>query len=174
MNIKHIVAALLIVSSASIASAQTTATATQKFKVIVPANISITAPANVVITHDQTDNDQAFPPQQWTVRGNTLAGVAVSFSTQSPFVHTTDPTFKRDAQLSLGVGPTTGPATWNITTASDATNYLNADDTATVTASSSGIGKAVFQVNMKFLTNGFGTFAAGDYESTVVGTVTSN
>ncbi len=40
-------------------SAQTTAT--QKFTVSVPTSISITAPANVAITHNETDSNQAFP-----------------------------------------------------------------------------------------------------------------
>ncbi len=172
MNIKYIVAALFAVSSASTAMAQTTAT--QKFKVIVPANISITAPSDVVITHDQTESDQTFPAQQWVVKGNSLAGVAVSFSTNTAFVHKTDSTFKRDAQLGLAVASSTGPATWTVGQAADTTNYVGSDGVATVSASSNGVGKATFDLTMKFVTNGFGSFAAGDYESTVTGTVTAN
>ncbi len=171
MNLKHIAAGLLILSSASTAIAQTSGT--QTFKVIVPANISITAPSNVVITHDQTEADQAFPAQQWIVKGNSLAGVNVSFSTNTAFVHKTDSTFKRNAQLGLAVASSVGPATWTVASAADTTDYINSDEVATVAASSNGVGKATFDLTMKFVTDGFGSFAAGDYESTVTGTVTA-
>jgi hypothetical protein len=172
MNIKYIVAALLVVSSASTAMAQTTGT--QKFKVIVPTNVQITAPSNVVITHDQTEADQSFPAQQWIVRGNTLAGCSVSFSTNTAFIHTVDTSFKRDAQLGLALNTKTGPATWTVSQASDTTNYVGSDEVATVVASSNGVGRGTFDLSMKFVTNGFGSFAAGDYETTVTGTVTAN
>jgi hypothetical protein len=172
MNLKCLFAALLVVSSASSAMAQTSAV--QNFRVVVPTNISITAPTNAVITHDQSDDNQQFPAQQWVVRGNTLAGVAVSISTNTPFVNTTDPSFKRDAQLALAVNGTVGPAVWTVGQALDTTNYVAEDGVATVTASSNGVGRATLDLTMRFLTNGFGTFAAGDYQSTVTGTVTAN
>jgi hypothetical protein len=172
MNFKITFAALLVVSFASSAMAQTSGT--QRFQVVVPTNISITPPSDATITHDESENNQQFPAQQWVVRGNTLAGVAVSISTASPFVHTTDPTFKRDAQLALSVNGTVGPATWTLGQALDTTNYIANDGVATVTVASNGVGRATLDLTMRFLTNGFGTFAAGNYESTVTGTVTAN
>ena len=41
-------------------------------------------------------------------------------------------------------------------------------------AASNGVGRASFNLNVKFITDGFGSFAAGDYETTVTGTVTEN
>ena len=171
MKPQQIFAALFVVTLASNAMAQTTGS--QKFKVIVPTNISITPPADATITHDQSENNQAFPAQQWVVKGNTLTGVTVSFATGSAFVHTTDNTFKRNASLGLAVASNQGPATWNVTKASDATDYANADGVATVQAESNGVGRATFNLNVSFVTDGFGSFAAGNYESTVVGTVTA-
>lgn len=153
-------------------SAQTTAT--QKFTVSVPTSISITAPANVSLTHNETDSNQSFPAQQWVVKGNTLNGVTVSFSTGSAFVHTTDNSFKRNAQLGLSVASNTGPATWNVTQASDVTDYANNDGVATVQATSNGVGRANFNLAVTFVTDTYGTFAAGNYETTVTGTVTAN
>lgn len=151
-------------------------TASQKFTVNVPANISITSPSDVVITHDESDDDQAFAPQTWTVKGNTLAGVNVSFSTDQAFTHTTDSSFKRDAQLGLSLSSSNGPATWTIGTASDTTDYANAtpDEVATVAASSDGVGSADFDLAVTFITDTFGSFASGAYETTVTGTVSSN
>jgi hypothetical protein len=149
-------------------------TATQKFTVSVPTNISITAPANVALTHNETDSDQAFPAQQWVVKGNSRQGVTVSFSTGSAFVHTTDNTFKRNAQLALSVGSSTGPATWTINQGTDVTDYAGGDGVATVQASSNNVGRANFNLAVTFITDTFGTFASGDYETTVTGTVTAN
>ncbi|MEN1681103.1 MAG: hypothetical protein AAGJ46_16065 [Planctomycetota bacterium] len=50
--------------------------ASQNYRVTAPTNLSITATPDATITHD----DRAFAPKQWTVRGNTLAGVSVSFA----------------------------------------------------------------------------------------------
>jgi len=157
---------------ASTLFAQTTAS--QQFTVTVPTSISITAPSDVVITHNESDNDLAFPSQSWVVRGNTTAGVSVSFSTDQAFTHTTDSSFQRDAQLGLAVGSSAGPATWTVGTASDTTDYDNGDGVATVQALSNGVGSANFDLAVTFVTDIYGSFAAGDYETTVTGTVSSN
>ena len=172
MYLKYALAALLFASSAATAMAATTAS--QKFTVNVPSNISITAPPNISITHDESDNDQSFAAQLWTVKGNTLNGVSVSISTGSHFQHTTDTGSKRDAQLDLSVNSSVGPAAWTTPQASDVTDYANNDGVATVQAASDGVGRADLDLVVTFITDGFGTFAAGDYETTVTGTVTAN
>ncbi|MCA9194219.1 MAG: hypothetical protein KDB03_20765 [Planctomycetales bacterium] len=166
-------ALVLTLLVAGVASAQQSQTDSQGFKVIVPANISITAPDAVELTHDQSDNNQTFPAQSWIVKGNLLNGVNVSFATASPFVHTSG-NFKRDAGLALALGTTQGPATWTITTPTDATNYGNSVDSASVAASSNGVGRADLDLTVTFVTEQFGIFAAGDYNLTVVGTVAGN
>jgi hypothetical protein len=85
----------------SLAFAQTSGN--QTYRVVVPTSVSITAPTEAVITHDQSDNPQAFPVQSWIVKGNSRNGVTVNFSTLTPFVHTEDNSFKRDALLSLAM-----------------------------------------------------------------------
>ncbi|MFK8113659.1 MAG: hypothetical protein AB8B91_15765 [Rubripirellula sp.] len=172
MNFKYAFAALLLASTATTAMAQTTGS--QKFTVTVPSAISIVAPANVSLTHDETENNQAFPAQQWVVKGNSLAGVTVSFSTGSAFQHITDANAKRDASLGLAVNSSVGAAAWTVNQASDTTDYANNDGIATVQASSNGFGRANLDVSVSFITDEFGSFPAGDYETTVTGTVTAN
>lgn len=172
MNARISLFALAALFVATQANAQTSAS--QKYTVTVPTNISITAPADVAITHDETDADQAFPAQQWTVKGNVLAGVSVSFSTGTAFTHTTDASFKRDAKLDLSVASNNGPGSWTVSQASDQTDYDNSDEVATVQAASDGVGRATFDLAVSFITEEFGTFAAGDYDTTVTGTVTAN
>jgi hypothetical protein len=166
---------ILLCSLASLACLSSTlhaqTTGTQNFTVSVPSSISITAPTAASITHDQTDNPQAFPAQTWLVKGNNLAGVNVTFETGSAFVHATDNSFKRNAKLDLAVGTTQGPATWTVGTATDTTNYASNDGVAQVTASSNGVGRANLNLTVSFLTEEFGTFAAGNYVTTVTGTV---
>ena len=155
-------------------SASAQVSATQTFIVRVPASISITAPSNVVLTHDQSDNVQTFPNQQWTVKGNVQNGVLVTFATNQPFTHTVNNTFKRDAKLNLALASTQGPASWNITKVTDTTNYVAGVNVAAVQASSTGVGRATFNLGVSFITDAYGTFAAGDYETVVTGTVTAN
>ncbi len=162
----------IAVSVCGTASAATTAS--QGFTVVVPQNITITAPPAVSLTHDQTDSPQAFPPQSWTVKGNSNAGVNVVFATSDAFTHVTNPTFKRNAKLGLALGAVQGPATWSVGVAEDTTDFASNDGVAQVTASSSGVGRASFNLSVTFITEEFGIFAAGDYTTTVVGTVAAN
>jgi hypothetical protein len=157
---------------ASNASAQTTKA--QKFTVTVPTNLSITSPVDAAITHDETNANQPFPSQAWTVVGNSVAGVTVSFSTGSAFVHATDPSYKRNAQLGLAVTTSSGPATWTVGQATDVTDYDNSDNVATVSASSNGTASATFGLTVNFITGTYGSFPSGSYATTVTGTVTAN
>lgn len=168
------VASVVVVLSMLTSSGSAATTGSQTFTVVVPTNISITAPVAATLTHDQTDNPQAFPAQTWTVKGNSSAGVNVAFATTTAFTHATLPTFKRNAKLNLAVGTTQGPATWTVGVAQDQTNYGTNDGVAQVTASSSGVGRANFDLSVTFVTEEFGVFAAGDYSTTVVGTVAAN
>ena len=161
----------VLIGSATTVMAQTDS---QKFTVVVPSNLSITAPADISITHDESDADQTFATQQWVVKGNELNGVSVSFATDQAFKHSTEPTYKRNVKLDLSVASSLGPATWSISQATDTTDYIGADEVATVAASSNGVGRATFDLAVTFITDSFGTFASGNYETTVTGTVTSN
>jgi hypothetical protein len=163
------VVAVFVLAPSSV-HAQTTAS--QTYTVVVPTSVSITAPAAASLTHDQTDNPQAFPAQTWIVRGNSRNGMNVSFTTDS-FIHTTDPTFKRNSRLDLTVGTTQGPANWSVGVPTSSSNY-GTSTPATVTATSTGVGRATMNLVVSFLTEEYGSFAAGSYLATVVGTVAAN
>lgn len=165
-------AGLFVAISTATVHGQTTDS--QKFTVTVPTSIAIIAPENVSLVHDESENDQTFPPQSWVVKGNSTSGVTATFATAQPFVHTLDSTQKRDVQLGLSVGSSVGGATWTLGQASDTTDYAGNDDVASVQVSSDGFGSANMDVSVTFVTNGFGTFLAGEYDTTVTGTVTAN
>ncbi len=148
-------------------------TGQQAFRVVVPSNASVSAPpAEQQLVHDESNEAQAFLPQQWTVRGNTDAGVSVTFEATTPFRHTTQPNFERDVALALSVDSVSGPASWTITAESAESNYAAGNSTAIVSAGSNGVGRARLSLSVSFITDNFGTFATGDYLTTVVGTVT--
>jgi hypothetical protein len=149
-------------------------TANQTLKVIVPTSVSISAPSAATITHNETNSAQAFPAQQWVVKGNAKSGVNVSFSTGSAFVNKDDATQKRDAKLTLAIGDTAGPGTWTLGNPSDTTDYSKNDEVAQVTASSNGVGRANLNLTVEFQTVEYGLFAAGEYSTVITGTVAAN
>lgn len=172
MSIVRISKYLLILPfafSASAAFAQSSGS--QTFTVTVPQSISITAPSAAVLTHDQTDAAQTFQPQTWVVRGNARNGVNVTFSTAQPFIHSEDNSFKRDARLTLALGTSQGPATWVLGTSTDTTDFGTGDGVATVTAGSNGVGRSNLSLTVAFLTQDYGLVAAGNYVTTVTGTI---
>ena len=163
-----------VVCSSQSAFAQLQSTDTQRFVVAVPRNVLITAPADILIVHDETDNDQVFPPQQWYVRGNVVTGVTTTFEVTQPFIHSIDPAFERDAQIDIAIASTLGPASWNVDVASDVTDYAAGDDQALTQISSNFVGHAFVDVTVTFRTVAFAQILAGDYDTFVLGTVTEN
>ena len=150
---------------------------TQRFRVAVPVALAIQSPANqVTITHDETDNNQVFPPQAWQVQANAIAGATVQFSTNHSFWNASDNTFRRDARLELAIGSSDAAAAWNVTLGSDETDYAAVvpDEVATVEAVSARPGDASFNLTVTFLTGDHSTLASGVYRMRVTGTITAN
>ena len=162
------VAALVLSSSVSFAQ-----TDTQLYTITVPTVLQITAPTAATLTHDATDDDQAFSAETWVVEGNSTTGVNVSFATGTAFVHSSG-NYKRDVQLDVAVDSATGPGTWTVDTATDVTDYTNSDEVATVAVSSDDAGLANINLTVTFKTGDFSLFAAGDYTTTITGTVAAN
>jgi len=164
----------VLCSSQSVFAQKLTSTDTHRFVVAVPRNVLITAPVDILIVHDGTDNDQVFPPQTWYVRGNVTTGVTTTFRVTQPFIHSIDPTFMRDAQLDIAIASTLGPASWNVDVPTDVTNYATGDNDATVQISSNFVGHAFANLTVTFKTVAFAQVLAGDYDTIVTGTVTEN
>lgn len=160
----------LFILCASIAFGQN---ADQSYKVVVPQSITITSPTAVQLTHDQTDNKQVFPAQAWVIRGNNRNGVDVKLEVATPFVNTQDSSSKVDAEMALSIASTQGAATWSVTKPTDKTNVASNDNDAFVTATSNGVGRANLSLSVTFAAKEWGSYASGEYVTTVVGTVTA-
>jgi len=134
-----IVAVLLAILPAA---AHAQSSAAQRFSVFVPTSVRTMAPAIAGMTYNPTVHSNSFSAQTWTVQGNSIAGINVSFATQSPFVNTANPNWKRDVKLNLGLETTQGPASWTIEVDQSSTDYLTHDIPAIVNATSTGFGLA--------------------------------
>ena len=166
-------AAILLASS--VVHAQT---GTQRFRVNVPSNMTITAPANPgALPHPENDSDVTFGAETWDVLANNRTGATVVFSTTTPFQHETlGAAFERDVKLDLAINSSSGPANWALDTSSDQTDYAAtpADDDSAVQASSDAPGKASFDLTVTFLTVQWDTLVDGNYDVIVTGTLSAN
>ena len=166
------VALSLLILTTNLAFSQ--ANDTTVFTVTAPVVLTVTAPAATAgITHDETDNDNAFPVQSWTVAQNGHSGASISFATDQAFTNTVTSSFKRDCKLDLALASSDTGSGWAVTTASDQTDYGSADGVATVAAASTAPGDAAFNLTVTFITVDWSTMASGDYDLTVTGTITS-
>lgn len=184
MNIKGLlkfVSAMAVAASCQMAMAQTTDT--QRFTVTVPSTLSIIAPADQSLIHDTTDGDQVFAPgpltaDHWAVQCNSGAGATVNLTTSTPFTHTGNSSYKRDAKLDLIISSTDnnggGSPVWAVSTGSDQTDYVGSDNDASVQATSAAPGKATLALSVTFITDTYSTLLEGDYVVDVVGTIASN
>lgn len=164
---------LLIISASSVFVSNAKAqSASQAYRVVVPSKVAITQPSEAIIEHSETDVDRPFPTQEWVINSSLLTGISVSFETVSAFTHTEEPTSKIDVQLNLDVASSTGPAVWSVSNNQDSTHVSQSDENAKVSATSTGVGQASFNLNVKLLGND--SVAAGNYEMAVVGTVVAN
>jgi hypothetical protein len=166
--------AIAALSFSTSAQAQLQITDTETFRVRIQSLFSINAPGpEVVLTHDESNNDQAFPTQTWLVTSNNATGATVTFATDQAFTHTADISYKRDASLGLSIASGTGNA-WTVNVASAQTDYANGDEVVVVSADSNRAGAASFLLDVSFIEETFTDLAAGDYEMTVTGTLSAN
>ena len=170
---KLIVPAALALVALSVSNVSAQVSDDQLFRVTVGPSVTITAPTtDPVITHDETDNDQDFAAQNWTITCNNATGANVSFETDQAFTHTSDGSYKRDASLNLT--KVSGDA-WTVTTSDATTDYDGpTGEVVSVGAASTTAGAASFNLNVSFVEETFTDLAAGDYEMTVTGTLTPN
>ena len=143
----------------------------QKFTLTVAPTLTITAPADVPKTHDTTDANQTFDPQNWAVTCNNGAGATVAFSITT----FSNGSAVRDSSLTVSVASSDqATANWQVTTVgAQSTDNVNSVNTATVNADSDGPGNATFTVNVTFIDSDYSVLPAGDYVATVTGTLTA-
>lgn len=142
----------------------------QKFVVTVPTKTSVTTPPEAQIIHDLSDTKQAFAAQIWSLSSNSPMGMVVDFSIEHPFIHDQDPSAKSDAELSIQVGQSQGPANWVASQPVDSTAHAASDNDAVVQVASNAIGSAEVALQVSFL-NRETDLQTGNYSTTVYCTI---
>jgi hypothetical protein len=155
-------------------AAEPAARATQRFVVHIPPKATIVAPQDMELVHDGTDAPQQFPAQNWQVAGSFPSGLTVGFSTDGAFQNRKEAEVQRDVLLGLSVGASAGAGSWVVVVAQDRSRYAVGDPTALVRAESDGPGRADLLLNVLFLTGDRRDLQPGDYELTVMATVSAN
>ncbi len=150
-------------------------TAMQSFVVTVPPTIHVVAPVETVVTGPAEANAvtgaRVFAAQLWTVVANTPAGATVQYAVDEPFTHDSDPSIQADVALSIAVVTQNGPASWNVTQASDTTSHRSGDDAAMVQVTADNAGTAQIGLSVTFAPSSPDAVAVGTYTASVVCTI---
>lgn len=147
----------------------------QAYTVYIPPAMSLRAlrPDQVQI-HPETPGDLTFTNSVWWARTASATGSTIRFATDTPFLNVTNPGYERDVRLHtprMFGSPWSG---WAYDTPTDQTDYASGDDDAAVQISGTGPGLALIYLEVTFITGDVTTLGGGDYEVTVVGTITAN
>ncbi len=147
--------------------------ARRTFVVHVPPRVSIQSPANApIMILPPSQARVEFAQQDWEMATNSHSGATIQFVTEHSFHNQTD--VRRDAQLELKLLSQSKYGTWKVVRPSDATNHEIGREAATVQVSSISPGSAVVGLTVTFLPGSALSTPSGDYETTVVGTITAN
>lgn len=130
--------------------------------------------ADRTATHPLTAGNITFANNRWFARTSSGTGSTIRFSTDHAFQHVASPTSQRDARLTLTNLVGNSSAGWQYDAVTDTTNYAAGDGTATVQVSSRAPGTAVITMRVEFLTGTVSTLRQGQYQMTVIGTISEN
>lgn len=173
----RILAAVLVTMALAAASDQAAAQTSHDndFTVYVPPRMSLRAlRPDQSTTHPETVGDVTFRNQLWWATTASSTGSTIRFTTDTCFVNQDRPGYLRDVRLQsprLFGNPSAG---WGFDTPVDQTDYAAGDQQAQVQISGTGPGVALIFLDVTFITGDLATLAGGDYEVTVVGTITAN
>lgn len=122
------------------------------------------------IEHDDTSGDQRFDRQVFDVAAQTVSGAVVVFETQQTFTHTTQPSLRRDVRLRLSQAVA---SRWRLTRAEDRSDHAAGQLRASVSAESDHPGDARFFLHVDYIEQATSATAAGDYQTTIVATISA-
>jgi len=141
---------------------------------LLPGAVRINATGGKVkqIPHDGQSAPQVFPEVKWiAINSQGFGGAVMSFDCAA-FQSTLDSRSKVDVQLDLRVIRAPGDADWQVAKPTDLSNVNAGDSGADVMASTTDRGNAQFGVVVTFVNHDASMLISGDYETTLVGTIT--
>ena len=135
-----------------------------------PAAISASGTSQSLNVADPTQ-PAYFPVQSWKLTAPNPFGATIAVWTIEPFRNVADPQIQVDAALNLSIGHRGKPGSWQIIVPQDRTHFRSGMTMARVVAGSQG-GNSDAGITVSFLGNEQPILADGQYEATVVGTIT--
>ncbi len=135
-----------------------------------PAAISASGASQSLNVADPTQ-PAVFPVQGWKLTAPNPFGATIAVWTIEPFRHVADPQIQVDAALNLSIGVRGKPGSWQIIIPNDRTHFSSGRTMAHVVAGSQG-GNSEAGITVSFLGHEQPFVADGEYEATVVGTIT--
>ena len=169
---RHAVALCLAVCIGPIACGQDS----QLYRVNIGNTVVLNALSSTQVqTHPLIPGNLNFFDSNWFVAVNSSAGASVTFEA-APFTNSTHNSYQRDVQLRLRRLRNIRGAGWAYDDRVDRTRIANGNNRAVVTMSTTRAGGANVSIRVRFFTGSDpqGTLAAGNYLTTVVGTITAN
>ncbi|MEZ6126538.1 MAG: hypothetical protein R3C49_25735 [Planctomycetaceae bacterium] len=147
--------------------------ANQAFTIEVPQNLNLRPLAGPqTVTHPKTSADITFADNRWIAISNWRSGATVQFLTITPFRIVGKPQYARDVRLTLR--PLMGLGSWTRDVITSQTDYLAGDNTSQVQLHCNRAGLAIIGLDVTFLTGNPATLVGGNYEVTVIGTISAN
>lgn len=111
-----------------------------------------------------------FPEQPWTLVAPNPFGPTITVWSLEPFQSLSDPKLRVDAALDLSIRGRSRKSDWDIIIPHDRTSFAHGRTTAEVVAGSIG-GNGEAGITVTFLGHEQPFLAAGEYEATVIGTI---
>lgn len=126
------------------------------------------------LDHDGQDAPQVFDAERWTIIAPTqLRGVTVQWACE-PFRLTSDPSAAVDAHLAIEITDSNRGTRWVETIPQARTDFRMGQTEALVMVTSDDAGVARAGLTVTFLGDEIPLLMAGEYETTVIGTITEN
>ncbi len=123
------------------------------------------------LTVVDTSQPLIFPEQGWKLTAPNPFGPTIAVWTIEPFRNISDPQIQVDAALNLTIGKRGKDGNWQVLMPQDRTHFPSGRIAAHVVAGSQG-GNGEAGITVSFLCHEQPFVADGEYEATVVGTIT--
>lgn len=124
------------------------------------------------IQHSLTNVVQEFPATQWDISNRVFRQGCIVQWTIEPFANASNQASQADSDISVRLIRSGRSARWRTTQEFDSTNIAAGKDEATVAVTSSRRGDAVAELLVRFRTANLAGLTAGQYHTTLTGTIT--
>ena len=124
-----------------------------------------------LVTHTMQQGPQAFTAVRWDIQNAAFGNGCVVQWTADRFRLQQSTKYSADCELNLQLVRGTVNSQWVVTASRDASSIATGKQRAVVSAASQGRGNAQADIVVRFLTPTADQLVAGDYQTTLIGTI---